>query len=95
MNLIVKELLVNTQLTNEEKIILRNIDFKYIVRNGDGDLWVSNFAPIKEDDEWVLPDHAYDYEGIRYRDLSVFNHLFQMVNFIDDEPALIEELIGD
>lgn len=72
-------------ITPDEKAILRNIKgFNYIARTKDGNLYIYKIKPIKEAD-------AY-YEGC-WHEFKMFNHLFQMVQWTDDEPWKIEDLL--
>lgn len=79
-------------LTEDERVILRNLDKKWnwIVREKYGrDLWLHEEKPIKNNEEnnWVL-------RGCAYR-LSIYNNLFQLINWYDKEPYNIEELLKE
>ena len=72
-------------ITPDEKAILRNIKgFNYIVRTIDGNLYIYKIKPIKEADA---------YCGGCWHEFKMFNHLFQMVQWSDDEPWKIEDLL--
>ena len=79
-------------LTDDEKVILRNIDkaFKYIVRDEDGMLFLFTGKPIKMDYYWKCEDEddkCYVY---------LFDHLFQFIKWEDKDPYFIEDLLkGD
>ena len=79
-------------LTEDERVILRNLDKKYdfIARDEDGDLHIFSKKPEKEVDEWNVC-------GImNYEIFSVFNDIFQFIKWTDNEPYNIEELLkGD
>lgn len=77
------------KLTEDEKVILRNIDktFKWIARDGDGSLFAYEDKPLKTDDS------AWD--SINCMSLGLFNHLFNFVKFDDKEPSLIAYLLKE
>lgn len=77
------------KLSDEEKIILKNIDkrYKWIARGGDGNLFIYREKPIKKESSWVS-EMLYDWCGI-----WIFNHLFLFINWEDKEPYLIEDLL--
>ena len=75
-------------LTEDERVILRNVDkkFKWIARSG-RDLKIYAKKPKKENIGWYIV-------GIRnFECLFMFNHLFQFIKWEDDEPYNIEELL--
>lgn len=76
------------KLTDDEKVILRNIDKKYrwIARDNDGMLFVFPVKPIKIECIW---NSAEGY----LTSLYIFNHLFQFIKWEDEEPYLIEDLL--
>ena len=79
-----------TKLTKDEKVILRNIykEYKWITRDEEGDLAVHNVKPYKSPEFWVSESNiAWEY-------LVPFNNLFQFIKWEDDEPYLIEDLLG-
>ena len=84
-----QEVLIEVVLTNDEKIILRNIDkdFDYIVREKDDRLYLCCGKPIKENDEWCIT------HGCCALISFPFDHLFQFIKWEDNEPYSIEELI--
>ena len=64
-------------ITPDEKAILRNIKgFNYITRTMDGNLYIYKIKPIKEADA---------YYGGCWHEFKMFNHLFQMVQWSDDD----------
>ena len=74
------------QLTEDEKVILRNLpkEYKWIARDENGCLYVYTSKPEKVITMWKgsgLP-------------MMPFSHLFQFIQWKDDEPYLIEELLG-
>lgn len=62
--------------TEEEKIILKNINekFKYIARDSDGTLWLFEFAPKKSKSVYFNSMGAFYY-------LTMYEHLFKSVTF--------------
>lgn len=77
------------KLTEDEKVILRNIDkkYKWIARDGDGKLCVFVDKPLKFPYMWNNKRNTgWDF-------LNVFAHLFQFIKWEDEEPYLIEDLL--
>ena len=77
-------------LSNNERIILENINkqYQWIARDESGDLYVYEDKPQKKDGYcWRM------YDG--FCGFSAFNHLFQMVQWKDDKPTLIADLLKE
>ena len=74
-------------ITEDEKAILRNLSEKYewIARDESGVLYIYHDKPKKEEFMWV--------DRFENRCLNLFNHLFGMVKWEDDEPWRIEDLL--
>ena len=75
-----------SKLTEDEKAILRNLpkDYKWIARDENGCLYVYASKPEKVITMWKgsgLP-------------MTPFDHLFQFIQWEDEEPYSIEELLG-
>ena len=75
------------KLTEDEKAILRNMPqyYKWIARDENGCLYVYTSKPEKVITMWKgsgLP-------------MMPFNHLFQFIKWEDEEPYLIEDLLGE
>ena len=73
------------QLTEDEKVILKNIpyDYKWIARDLDGCLYIYSSKPEKGITTWAnsgLP-------------MIPFYHLFQFIKWEDEEPYFIEDLL--
>lgn len=71
------------KFTEDEKVILRNLNSKYqwLVRdNSSQTLYVYENKPEKENDEIWCP-------RFRVTPLFMFNHLFQSITWEDDEPC--------
>ena len=75
------------KLTEDEKVILRNVpyDYKWIARDIDGCLYVYASKPKKGITMW-------ESDGLP---MIPFDHLFQFTTWEDNEPYLIEELLGE
>lgn len=80
------------KLTEDEKVILRNIDkkYKWFARDADGGLYVYCEKPIKIITKWASSDaFGFPYE------LTAFSHLFQFIKWEDKYPYLIEDLLKE
>ena len=75
------------KLTEDEKVILRNIDkeYKWITRDKDGDLGFHSVKPHKEVYFWSSLEANYVDD--------LFPNLFQFIKWEDDEPYSIKELL--
>ena len=73
--------------TYDEKIILRNLpkEYKWIARDKNGQIFLYTNRPVKSN-FWLNA-----CESARL----VFPHLFQFIKWEDDEPYLIEDLLGE
>lgn len=76
------------KITTDEKIILRNIDsnYKYIARAENGVLIICQEKPRKCEN--------YRWESYHCLSMYMFSHLFKMVQWTDDEPWKIEDLLN-
>lgn len=76
------------ELTEDEKVILRNVDGKYIwiCRNSDGSIYLYVEKPSKGKQCWSTHNDCEITGGM-------FNHLFQQIKWEDAEPRLIADLI--
>lgn len=74
-------------ITEDEKTILRNLPGKYewIARDESGVLYIYHDKPKKNSFAWAV--------GFGSRCLNLFDHLFKMVKWEDDEPWKIEDLL--
>ena len=75
--------------TEDEKAILRNLPekYKWVVRdNSSKTLYVYENKPEKENDEIWCP-------RFRATSLFMFNHLFQSIQWSDDEPCEFREYL--
>jgi hypothetical protein len=76
-------------LTEDERVILRNLNkrYKWIARDIDEDLQIFAKKPQKGLSDWWVED------SITFESLFMFTHLFQFITFEDKEPYNIEELL--
>lgn len=74
-------------ITEDEKVILLNLpgNYEWIARDEDGRLCVYPGKPLKVTTKWG--------SGLGHRFFDLFDHLFQMVRWEDDEPWKIEDLL--
>ena len=78
------------KLTDDEKVILRNIDkdYKWIARDRGKYLYVYENMPFKSECMW--------YAKGDLTNLHIFKHLFRFIQWEDKKPYLIEDLLkGD
>ena len=66
-------------------------EYKYIARDKNGCLFLYSKEISKYKDEWCF-DGDKGIDG-NHSNFSLFNHLFKMVKFEDDEPTLISDLL--
>ena len=77
------------KVSRGERIVLQMLDeqFQWIARDEDGTLYIYKNKPHKRDAYcW------FNYDGFCV--FSAFNHLFQMVQWEDEEPWLITDIIN-
>ena len=82
------------KLTDFEKQILEYLvyRFKYIARDKDDSLYVYNQEPEKHISGWEIDE--YEFGVSRMGDLAVFEPLFPMVKWSNEEPTLISDLLN-
>lgn len=80
-------------LVDLERMVLEEIEdkYKYIARDKDDSLYVYNQEPFKTEGIWEIEE--YEMGVSRMGDLTIFNHLFPMVGYSDEEPTLISDLL--
>ena len=78
------------KLTNDERVILKNIDkdYKWIAREKEGSLILYYDKPCKYEVNGFWKNKIWDEE------FNMYKHLFKMIKWSDEEPTLIEELLG-
>lgn len=76
------------QFTEDEKVILRNVDeaFKWMARDKNGYLWLYEKEPEKDFDYWSPPFSV----TIKF---NCFQHLFQTIKWKDEEPCEFRKYI--
>lgn len=77
-------LLPQWSFTEDEKVILRNISeqHKWITRDKSGDITIYSTKPYKSNGYWVGSQTVYSFQQ-----LTAFKHLFQSIQWSDDEPC--------
>jgi hypothetical protein len=74
------------KVSDDEKVILRNFKVPtWIARDSDGELCCYTDKPKKDDSFWVCKS--------KHSSLKFFSHLFKMVQWTDEEPTLIADLL--
>lgn len=81
----------NIKLTEDEKVILKNInkDYKWIARDDNGSLFIYGEKPIKKESSWISKMF------LDWFNMCIFNHLFLFIKWEDEEPYLIEDLLKE
>jgi len=82
--------LIKPKLTEDEKVILRNLpkEYEWIARDEDGELYIYDKPePFKEKINW--------YNESKSSELYIFNHKFQFIKWEDEEPYNIKELLKE
>lgn len=77
------------KLTEDEKVILKNVDkqYTYIARDKSKNLYVYSEKPLKQGSECItLYGNCCEL---------AFSHLFQFISWEDKEPYLIEDLLRE
>jgi hypothetical protein len=82
---------INTQLSEDEKVILKNIseEWKWIARDEDGEIWIYKDKPVKG-----IKSKMWRNISSCDSKINLFNHLFQFIKWEDEEPYLISNLLG-
>lgn len=77
------------KLTLEEKVILSVLpkEFEWIARDEDDELAIYDIKPYKNRGSWANYSSGYD--------LDFFNHLFQFIQWTDEEPIHIPTLLAN
>ena len=78
-------------ISTDEKAILRNLpeEYKYIARDSDASIFIYKAKPAKKESGWI------DTITSSATSLNLYTHLFQFVEWEDDEPYSIEELLKE
>ena len=82
------------KLTDFERQILGYLiyRFKYIARDKDESLYVYNQEPEKCSNGWEIDEYEVGFS--RMDNITVFDLLFPMVKWSDEEPTLISDLLN-
>lgn len=80
----------SVKVSRGERIVLQMLDkkYKYLARDKDGNLYVYENKPEKKG-----RFHWYYYDGKIYG-FSTFNHHFQFIQWSDEEPWSITDIIN-
>ena len=75
------------KLNEDERFILLNLSekYKWIVRDESGLIYLFTNKPFKDLNRWM------GYDPL----MCPFKYMFKFINWEDDEPYLIEELLGE
>lgn len=75
-------------LSDDEYVILKNIDkkWKWIARDRDSSLWLYTFKPTKRTKTWREETDVY-------KNINLYNHLFQFIKWEDDDSYKIAKLL--
>lgn len=78
------------QFSKDEKTILRNLgeEWKWMARDKDGLLSVYAHKPLKSSNGYFCTQGSYAF-------FDTFGHLFQSIQWTDDEPVEIAKVIGE
>lgn len=76
-------------LTNDERVVLSNLDpvFKWIACDLDGSIWAFANKPKKRADGYVWEDNSI------IANLSMFHEIFKWIEWEDEEPIFIPDLL--
>lgn len=82
------------QFSEDEKTILRNLDkkWKWLVRDKNGSLYIYTHKPQKFITETYSCYSCIEGSGLPF---NTFEHLFQSIQWTDDEPVEIAKVIGE
>lgn len=77
------------EIPEPDRTILENIneEYKYIVRDHAGDIFVCTRKPEKHKYYWLGKEKSYP--------LTAFNHLFQFVQWTDEKPVNFREALAE
>ena len=78
------------EFTDDELCILRNIDkeYKWIARDEeDGGICVFIEKPLRKEHLWDFKRNSY------YIEFHCYNHLFQSIQWEDEEPVFIDDYV--
>lgn len=78
------------QFSEDEKTILRILDkkWKWLARDKNGSLYVYTHRPIRSNENYTFSEGSWEC-------FNTFEHLFQSIQWTDDEPVEIAKVIGE
>ena len=81
------------ELSEVERVILENVDkrYKYMARDKEGNLFIYSSREIEK----FINEWCYCNDKGIHHSFVVFNNLFKMVKWEDNEPTLIADLLGE
>lgn len=90
------EPLKRSKITLLEFALLKNYydkKYRYVARDRNDSLYFYKNCPVKKQDYWADPEH----EGYNYTKFVIepFVDLFNFIEWEDDEPFVIEEILKD
>lgn len=77
------------KFTDDELCILKNIDkkYKWIARDNNGSVCIFSEKPYREDDAWG------NVIRTQYNNFNCYNHLFNSIQWEDEEPVYIDDYV--
>lgn len=77
------------EFTDDELCILRNIDkeYKWVARDEGGNVCIFIEKPLKKETVWDF------VRGTDYIEFHCYNHLFQSIQWEDEEPVFIDDYV--
>lgn len=86
---------VEPNITDDDKVILRNIakEYKWIARDRDGDVAIFSSKPIRSNFLGKWGRNCEDELGVDLMKQGVFSNLFAWIQW-EDEPWYIPDLLG-
>ena len=77
------------EFTDDELCILRNIDkeYKWVARDEGGNVCIFIEKPLKKETIWDF------VRGTDYIEFHCYNHLFQSIQWEDEEPVFINDYV--
>ena len=81
------------ELSDVERVILENADkkYKWIARDEGGNLFIYSSSEIEK----FINEWCYYNDNGTHHSFAIFNDLFKMVRWGDEEPTLIADLLGE
>ena len=72
---------MTNMFTKDEQFILKNTssEYKWIARDENGELWIFEKEPRREDDYWTI-----GRPGTAYAQLDPFEHMFKKITYLNE-----------